>query len=140
MFVCKLFIFKTITLKFKHLLLQCIQHNLLNVYKHFNLFYTQWNGFIAFNGFAEPKCKIRKILKITFNIQQRCYRRNEDLPKVYWPSPVISIRFKWMLCHLTWHLSCITRFLIKLQHYGIDQLYLHKVPWYLIDWRFLDYI
>ena len=32
------------------------------------------------------------------------------------------------------------RFLIKLRHYNIDQLYLHKVTWYLIDWRLFVYV
>ena len=48
--------------------------------------------------------------------------------KVYWPSPVISIRLKWKLCHLAAIYVAIHRFLIKFRHYGIDQLYLRKVP------------
>ena len=28
----------------------------------------------------------------------------------------------------------------KLRHYGINQLYLRKVPWYLTDWRLSVYI
>ena len=52
-------------------------------------------------------------------------------------SSIISICVKWNLCHLTWHLSY--RFLIQLWHYGLSQLYLLKVPLYLIGWRLLVY-
>ena len=43
------------------------------------------------------------------------------------PSPVISIRLNWKLCHLACVYAASHRFLIKLWHYSIDQLYLHKV-------------
>ena len=55
--------------------------------------------------------------------------------KVYWPSPVIIIH--WNGSYVTSHdiYAASHRILTKLQHYGIDQSYLRKVP-YLIDWRF----
>ena len=59
--------------------------------------------------------------------------------KVYWPSPVISICLKWKLCPITRIYAASHRFLIKLRQYGIDQSYLRKVPWYLIDWRLFVY-
>ena len=32
---------------------------------------------------------------------------NPHLSKVYWPSPIISMRLKWKRSHLTWHLCRI---------------------------------
>ena len=49
-------------------------------------------------------------------------------PKVYWPSPVISIRLKWKLSHLATIYATSHRFLIKLWKYVIDKSYLRKVP------------
>ena len=37
-------------------------------------------------------------------------------------------------CNATPHI-----FLIKVRHYSIDQLNLHKVPYYLINWRLFFY-
>ena len=49
----------------------------------------------------------------------------------YWLSPVISISLE--MEDMPSNYAASLRFLIKLRHYGIDQLYLRKVPWYLID-------
>ena len=40
---------------------------------------------------------------------------------------------KWKLFHLACIYAASHTFLIKLRHYGLDQLYLRKVPLYLID-------
>ena len=58
---------------------------------------------------------------------------------VYLPSPVISKHLK--LIAATSHdiYAALQRFLVKFRHYGIDQLYLRKVSYYLIDWRLFVY-
>ena len=47
--------------------------------------------------------------------------------EVYWPSPVISIKMEAQPPHMIFkplHMEV----LIKLQHFGIDKLYLLKIP------------
>ena len=59
--------------------------------------------------------------------------------KVYWPSPVISIA--WNGSTDTSHdiYAASHGFIIKLRHYGKDQLYQRKVPQHLIDWKLFVY-
>ena len=88
---------------------------------------------------ANDRLITRAIIKLNDITQLLLKEISLILCKVYWPSSVISIRLKWKRRHLTWHLGRTHRFLIKLRHYGINQLNLHKVPWYLFDWILFIY-
>ena len=75
---------------------------------------------------------LMKLCFITIIINHLLDKKFYTNVKVYWPSPVISVRLKWKLCHLSRIYATSHRFLIWLRHYGIDQLYLCRVPKYLI--------
>ena len=103
-------------------------------------FGSTWKGNMIKNEKQEI-CQQRSILIIEFGIRETYYQNfaiekfniscyMTDPNKIYWPSPVISMRLKWKRGHITWHVrrAASHRYPIKLRHYVIAQLYLRKVP------------
>ena len=77
-----------------------------------NEYQKSWSKVIPFCSICAFSHTLYYSIILQFNIEIKKYITvGENIIgtiKVYWPNPAISMRLKWKLSHLTWHLGRIT--------------------------------